>query len=311
MTAVVALGSGSASVLRGVGNHPRSARVTGRAGARPVPRRSVPMGSPPCRPPGSDQRSAAPIRAQRAAGGNGDEVYSGVYGPWRVEADDVREVTAYRVGISVATVALLAASSSAFLPEDSAAHELLVRAMDPLTLVGAGGLGASLVLIHIYVAPLKAFLQLLWGLGTAGTAAIMLTQEEPAAQYVVHHPLAVLAVGPLFASVTGLAFKEGMCYGKFEAGALFFVVPSLLLGHLTGLLPGGGEKGLLAAFCVLAAVFAARKYTQPIKDDIGDKSVFEFQALPEAEQEKRLMALQAQQQRQQEDASWPPEDQQW
>lgn len=123
------------------------------------------------------------------------------------QADDVREVTAYRVGISVATVALLAASSSAFLPEDSAAHELLVRAMDPLTLVGAGGLGASLVLIHIYVAPLKAFLQLLWGLGTAGTAAIMLTQEEPAAQYVVHHPLAVLAVGPLFASVTGLAFK--------------------------------------------------------------------------------------------------------
>ena len=68
-----------------------------------------------------------------------------------------------------------------------------------------------------------------------------------------------------------------MCYGKFEAAALFFVVPSLLLGHMFGFLPPEGERGLVAAFCLLASVFAARKYTQPIKDDIGDKSVFTFQ----------------------------------
>jgi uncharacterized integral membrane protein len=73
------------------------------------------------------------------------------------------------------------------------------------------------------------------------------------------------------------ATQEGLCYGKFEAAALFLVVPSLLLGHLTQLLPEAGERGLLAAFCSLAAVLASRKYTQPIKDDIGDKNVFEFQ----------------------------------
>lgn len=28
---------------------------------------------------------------------------------------------------------------------------------------------------------------------------------------------------------TGVAFKEGMCYGKAEAAALFFVTPTLLL----------------------------------------------------------------------------------
>ncbi len=48
------------------------------------------------------------------------------------------------------------------------------------------------------------------------------------------------------------------------------------------------------AFNALVLVFAARKYTQPVKDDIGDKSVFQFQALPEDEQERRLSALRAQ-----------------
>lgn len=47
-----------------------------------------------------------------------------------------------------------------------------------------------------------------------------------------------------------------------------------LAGHLTALLPPEGEKVLLTVFTGLALVFAARKYTQAVKDDIGDKSVF-------------------------------------
>ena len=38
-------------------------------------------------------------------------------------------------------------------------------------------------------------------------------------------------------------------------------------------------------------VFAARKFTQPIKDDIGDKSVFEFQKLSKDEQEAKLAIM--------------------
>ena len=47
-----------------------------------------------------------------------------------------------------------------------------------------------------------------------------------------------------------------------------------LAGHLTGWVPPAGERALLATFTALALVFAARKYTQAVKDDIGDKSVF-------------------------------------
>lgn len=133
--------------------------------------------------------------------------FQGVYGPWRVEAEDVREVTAYRAGISVATAGLLAAAASAFVPDEGDLHAGLVGLLDPSVLVGCGGLGLSLVLVHIYVAPLKRFLQALYAAGTVGTLAIMATQDEPAAQYVLHHPIAVWAVGPLFAAATGLSFK--------------------------------------------------------------------------------------------------------
>lgn len=65
-----------------------------------------------------------------------------------------------------------------------------------------------------------------------------------------------------------------MCYGKPEALLLFFLTPALLLGHLTGIVPDSGQQGLLVAFIALFCTFAGRKYTQAIKDDIGDKSVF-------------------------------------
>ena len=100
-------------------------------------------------------------------------------------------------------------------------------------------------------------------------------QAQSLPEYVTAHREAVWAVGPLFAAVTGVAFKEGICYGKPECAALFFTVPALLLGHLSGVAPSAAEQALLAAFVALAGVFAARKYTQPIKDDIGDKSIFE------------------------------------
>lgn len=100
--------------------------------------------------------------------------------------------------------------------------------------------------------------------------------------------------------------QEGMCYGKPESVMLFFVVPAMCLAHLSGRCPEGVEVGLVATTAGLLAVFAGRKWVQPIKDDIGDKSVFmyvrdaivcdvphrlvlaRFQALSPEEQRQRL-----------------------
>lgn len=98
-----------------------------------------------------------------------------------------------------------------------------------------------------------------------------------------HTPWSVWCIGPLFAALTGLTFKEGICYGKAEAFALTLLLPALLLSRLGGV-EGDVEKLLSSVIAVLLVVFAARKYTQPLKDDIGDGSVFKFQKMSAEEQ---------------------------
>ena len=130
----------------------------------------------------------------------------------------------------------------------------------------------------------------MWAAGFAGSLGIALVTHQAVPAYVAQHPLAVWLVGPMFAALTGVAFKEGMCYGKGECAALFFVIPATLLGHLSGLASEGAERGLVGAWVALLAVFAARKYTQEVKDDIGDKSVFLFNALTDEEKEAWMRA---------------------
>ncbi|KAL2608190.1 hypothetical protein R1flu_026763 [Riccia fluitans] len=232
------------------------------------------------------------VNDDSAASSSDPTVYRGMYGNWSVDSTDVREVLLYRSGLVTSAAAFVTVASSAFLPEGNPLKSAIQGVYDPLYALGAGGLGLSLVLIHIYVTPIKRALQLLWAVGVLGSVALAVNFAAPAdqglVQFVIDHPAGVWAVGPLFAALTGLAFKEGLCYGKFEAAALFFVIPSVLLGHLSGVMDEKVKLGLLAAWIGLFVVFATRKFTQPIKDDIGDKSVFTFNALPAAEKERIL-----------------------
>lgn len=243
--------------------------------------------------------AAARLRAIGDRGGLADQtVYNGFYGPWTVEDSDVREVLLYRSGLVTATASFIVAASAAFLPEGNAAGDAIRQSIDLFYATGAAGLGLSLVLIHIYVAPIKRFLQALWVVGVLGSIGTYLAGAQPLdeslVQYALEHPAALWFVGPTFAALTGLVFKEGLCYGKLEAGILTFVIPGLLLGHLSGLMDNGTKSGLLVVWMALFTIFAARKFQQPIKDDIGDKSVFMFNALPEEEKKALLQKLEGQ-----------------
>lgn len=109
--------------------------------------------------------------------------------------------------------AFVTAASSAFLPNDFALKSFIQGAYDPLYAVGAGGLGLSLLLIHIYVTPIKRALQLLWAVGVLGSVALAVNFAAPAdksvVEFVTENSAGIWAVGPLFAALTGLAFKEG------------------------------------------------------------------------------------------------------
>lgn len=139
----------------------------------------------------------------------------------------------YRSGLVTAAASFVAASSAAFLPENSWLSEIIKQNQDLFYLVGAGGLGLSLFLIHIYVTEIKRTLQALWALGVVGSlaayAALARPDSDSLVQYVVDHPTAVWFVGPLFASLTGLVFKEGSSMIMVDVSGFIFVLILMFL----------------------------------------------------------------------------------
>lgn len=221
-------------------------------------------------------------------------VYEGVYGPWTVEASDVAEVTAYRAGLAASVVAGSAAVAAATLPPLqpwAAAHPALLNGT---CAAGLAGFGMSLSLLHLYVAPLKKALLGLFAAGAAGAAFMALSHPGEALPAVIAAtPASVWAVGPAAAALTGLAIKEGLCYGKPECAALAALLPAAALLHLSGLAPSAAGP-LADAAAVTALVWVGRKLlTQPLVEDIGDKSVFAFRALPPTEQAAVLERVKA------------------
>lgn len=136
-----------------------------------------------------------------------------MYGPWKVESSDIREVILYRSGLVTAATSFVIASSSAYAGELEV-FDFIKSNLDLFYGLGAGGLGLSLFLIHIYVTEIKRTLQALWAIGVLGSFATYFSVAGPSGmglvEYVLHNPLAVWFVGPLFAALTGLVFKEGM-----------------------------------------------------------------------------------------------------
>lgn len=134
----------------------------------------------------------------------------------------------YRSGLVTAATSFVAAASAAFLPDNL--RGLIEQNLDLLYVIGGGGLGLSLVLIHIYVTEIKRTLQALWALGVVGSAVTYTSLAAPSGQglvqYIVDNPTAIWFVGPLFAALTGLVFKEGK---KCAAIPTYVVIASSMI----------------------------------------------------------------------------------
>ena len=139
-----------------------------------------------------------------------------------------------------------------------------------------GCLGIALATIHIYLIALHRLLLGFWLVGGCASLWITLRQPDPLILYVYQHPSAILGVGFTFAALTGIFFKEGFCFRRWETQLLTPIVPAVLLGHLLGLLPSTVEQGGLILWALLFVIFGLNKFGQPIPGDIGDKSVFEY-----------------------------------
>ena len=201
------------------------------------------------------------------------EIYQGQFGEFTITPGDRLGVKIYRSGLMVAAVCFAISTTLVVLPYTT---EGFTNLLTPLYACFCLGLGVSLVMIHIYLAILHRLLQVFWLIG-AGTAVwICLTSSDPLAIAVYNDPIALFGIGPTFAALTGIYFKEAFCFNRLETKILTPLVPVLILGHLLGWLSPYSEKLMVVIWAILFLVFAIRKLFQNIPDDIGDKSVFAY-----------------------------------
>ena len=200
-------------------------------------------------------------------------VYQGQFGTYTITDRDRAEVIIYRSGLGIAASSFAVGTLLLF---SQGATPVILETLTYLYGLFSLGLGISLMTIHIYLLPLHRLLQLFWLIGTIAAIMIGIQSDVPLALSVYNHPLTLFGVGFTFAALTGIFFKEGFCFHRIETQILTPLVPILLLGHLTGMIPSQVESILLATWTVLFLIFALRKIPQNIPSDIGDKSVFDY-----------------------------------
>ena len=200
-------------------------------------------------------------------------VYFGQFGEYQITQNDRLGVIVYRVGLAIAALSFAIGSGLVLW---NGSNPAIQAAITPLFFCFLVSLGVSLLTIHIYMASLHRLLQMVWLVGTVAAIDLTLQHSEPLALTIYQNPSTIWSLGFAFAALTGIYFKEAFCFDRLETKILTPVVPLLLLGHLTGIMPVSTERGLLALWAVFFLVFAGRKVVQEIPPDIGDKSVFEY-----------------------------------
>ncbi len=195
--------------------------------------------------------------------------FEGVYGKYKITQEDKTEVRNYRLALLTCGISFTAGISQWLLISDSFAWVWLI----PMCI----SLGLALKWIHIYVQVLHRTLQLLWAIGTLGIIALILKgNSQELISNLISRPILILIIGPYFAAMAGLGFKEFFCFQRPEAVGVTLLLPISLGSHLLGVLPQKIEMVLLCLAAVLFLILALRKFGMDAASDIGDKSVFQY-----------------------------------
>ena len=198
-----------------------------------------------------------------------DPQFDGVYGPYTITDQDRREVQRYRLALLASGVSM----SGGLLQWWQWGGAWAWLWLFPLTL----GLALALQWIHIYLKPLHQSLKILWLLGCLGWLALLITANpRHALSTLASQPLWILAVGPQYAALTGIGFKEFFCFQRLEAIGLTLLLPIALLGRLTNLINPEICLALMGLASCLLVVLALRKFGIDAAADVGDKSVFAY-----------------------------------
>ncbi|AAP99295.1 MULTISPECIES: DUF2301 domain-containing membrane protein [Prochlorococcus] len=194
--------------------------------------------------------------------------FQGIYGSYKITSSDQIEVKKYRIALLICGLSF----------SIGLVHWLLIGSEHawfwfiPMT----ASLGYALKWIHIYIRLLHQTLQILWGIGTLGIGILILKgNSQDMLSDIASKPILTLLIGPYFAALTGLGFKEFFCFRRPEAIGLTFLLPISLGGHLLGILNNETVMLLQCISAILLVILALRKFGMDAAADIGDKSVFD------------------------------------
>ena len=193
----------------------------------------------------------------------------GVYGDFIVTSCDKKEVLLYRLSILFCGLFFSIGISNWFYNGSNQTW---------IYLVGMSiSMGLSLKWIHIYLRPLHQTLIVLWLLGSTGFLILFYLYGLTNIIYVIReNPKLILLIGPLFASLTGIGFKEFFCFRRIEAIGITIFIPIALIGYLTELVNERFTFAMLLISSLQLLTMGIRKFNLPAEADIGDKSVFDF-----------------------------------
>ena len=200
-------------------------------------------------------------------------VYQGQFGEFTITQSDRTGVLIYRAALGVAATCWAIGTTLVLQQGD---NPTAIQAITPIFAGFWIALGVSLATIHIYMIALHRLLQVFWAIGGAAALFVAIQSTEPLALAVYEHPATLWGIGFIFAALNGIYFKEAFCFNRLETKFLTPGVPFLILGHICGFISQENEQLLLAVWAVLFIIFAVRKFFQPIPQDIGDKSVFDY-----------------------------------
>tara|TARA_Y100001968_G_scaffold67200_1_gene58045 strand:- start:22613 stop:23260 length:648 start_codon:yes stop_codon:yes gene_type:complete len=195
--------------------------------------------------------------------------FQGIYGKYVITPQDEKEVSLYRFSLLLSAIGFFIGLTQWILLGSSLAWVWLI--------VMAIGLGGSLKWIHIYISILHKSLQILWIIGLIGIIVLMIYFGPQNFLHILSiKKIYTLAIGPFFAALTGIGFKEFFCFRRSEAIGVTIMVPIALSGHITNVISSNIVILLLFISSIFLLILAIRKFGMAASDDIGDKSVFDY-----------------------------------
>ncbi len=193
----------------------------------------------------------------------------GVYGDFIVTSNDKKEVLYYRLSILFCGLFFSIGIAQWFT---NGSHQIWIWLLGMSITIGL-----SLKWIHIYLRPLHQTLTIFWVVGCIGFFILAYHFGLTNIIYSLkENPKLVLLIGPFFASLTGIGFKEFFCFRRIEAIGITIFIPIALVGYLTELANERFTFAMLVLSSLLLLVMGIRKFNLPAEADIGDKSVFDF-----------------------------------